>query len=419
MIILYKVSALLLFTMVTTCIYCQNGVFVSGSIDFGSVGRAYSFQQSETVLKRNWLGTEKDDADILYSPEINLRYHFLNHFGVSLNLKMTDKAAVFHDSRFINANDIPGVDYAGNKGKLVADSGNFNPNRNFISPNISFQYHILNDYNGCGPYFSYGIGYNQLLSKSTDFTLSYFHESTKELLELQMHYKKRYLSQYVEVGFTGFPGHISGASKSKLKTVTRGAVWSVGFRYTFAGTYMVANYQVSKNSTVQYTDKLTLGAGYFGLVVKVGGSVFGRKINSLHNEHFEKEKADEERLKEEREERSKETHERDVAIKQEIVVKSKEITISVWDHLKYDKDVITLELNGSTILEDYTLQRNKKTIKVVLDSETNTLVLYAISEGEETPCTVAVIVNDGFTDQQIILNSNLETSEALTIRLAE
>ena len=409
----------LLFLIFHSYTFSQNGLFLSGSIDFGSVGRAYSFQKNETVLKRNWLGTEKDDADILYSPELNLRYHFLNRFGASLNLKITDKAAVFHDSRFMNTNDIQGVDYAGNKGKLIADSGNFNPNRNFFSPNISFQYHLINDYNGCGPYISYGIGYNQILGSRRDFTSSYFHESSKELLELQMHYRKRYLSQYVEVGFIGFPGYISGANTSKLKTVTRGAVWNVGFRYTFAGTYMIANYEVSKYGTSQYTDRLTLGAGYFSVVVKVGGSIFGRKINSIHKKRYENEQIEEERIRKEREERVAENHSRDISVKQEIVVKSKVITISVWDHLKYDKDIIRLELNGKSILEDYTLQHSKKIITMTLDSQTNTLVLYAISEGEEKPCTVAVIIYDGFTKQQIILNSNMELSEAINIRLTE
>jgi hypothetical protein len=41
--------------------------------------------------------------------------------------------------------------------------------------------------------------------------------------------------------------------------------------------------------------------------------------------------------------------------------------------------------------------------------------LHAISEGKYSPCTAAIIIDDGHTKQEIIMDSNQATSEAIII----
>jgi hypothetical protein len=408
-----------LFFCMSSLAFSQNGLFLSGSIDIGGLGRSYQFEQDGAILKRTWLGTKKNDIGILYSPELNVSYRFANHFGISLNLKLTDKAAVFHDTRFVSANGVTGVDYKANRGRLVADSGNFNPNRNFIGPNFSAAYFFNKNQEEFGLYLMAGFGINRILGNKGNSILSYYHQPSDELLELQLNYKKVYPYGYVEIGYSNFLDHIIAFSKKGPKITTKGAVLGVGFRYTFAGQYMSADYRVMKNSILQYTDKITLGGSYFSVVIKAGGSIFGSKIDKHHKRVYNQSLERENLAKKEREERMEEMRSRDVSLKQEIVVHNPRITLSVWDDLKYDGDVITLDLNGTLLLEDYSLKLQKKTIELILDSETNALVLHAISEGKQKPCTVALLIDDGLTKQKIILNSNMKTSEAISIRLAK
>lgn len=399
-----------------TLIFSQNGFFLSGSIDFGSVGNSYSFAKNGTILKKDWIGTDSsDNVNLLFSPELNFDYFFKEKFGVSLNLKLNDKAAVFHDAKFLESNNIKGVEFKSNRGKLNSDSGNFNPNRNYLSPNISFQYHFIRDvyYLMGGPYIKYGLGYNYLLSKNNFSTLSYYHESSNEFLKLDLEHRKGYFYHFIELGFIGF----NSLSSYNSKKAAEGLVWDLGFRYTFARNYMFANYQVSKNDNILYTDRLYLGGSYFAVVLKVGGSILKKQYNTIHASQNEKSLFEKEKYKKENSDKIAEIHKRDTITKQEIIVSSKTIEISVWDHLKYDKDIILLELNGEIILFDYTLQKSKKTISINLDKKLNSLTLYALSEGQEVPCTVAVSVKDGKTEQQIIMNSTLNQSEVLKIRL--
>jgi hypothetical protein len=249
----------------------QSGWFLFGSLDFGVVGKGYTFEENGAILKRKWLGTSKDDSDLLFNPEMGLSYHFNRRFAVSFNLKLTNLSAVFHDERFMIANNIDGVDFEPNLGKLRADSGNFNPNRNYMTPNVSFKYILNNEKKASGPYLAYGIGLNYLLAPQLA-KLSYFHEPSNELLDLSLDYKKLYPSQYLELGYLVFSDNFPD-SKSKV----HGSMFDVSLRYTFAGTYFSGNYQVSQSGNRTYTDKVSMSANYFSVVMKIGGAVFNRK----------------------------------------------------------------------------------------------------------------------------------------------
>jgi len=251
----------------------QNGIFLFGSIDFGVIGKDYTFEENGAVLKRKWLGTEKDDSDLLFNPEIGLSYHFNRHLGISFNVKLTNLSSVFHDERFMIANNIDGVDFEPNLGKLRADSGNFNPNRNYLTPNFSLKYILNTAKRASGPYLAYGLGINYLLAPELA-ELSYFHQPSNELLHLSLDYKKLYPSHYFELGYLFFSDNFPDS-----KPVMHGSMFDVSFRYTLAGVYFSGNYQVSQNGTPIYSDAVSMRGNYFSVVLKIGGAICGRKLD--------------------------------------------------------------------------------------------------------------------------------------------
>jgi len=103
-----------------------------------------------------------------------------------------------------------------------------------------------------------------------------------------------------------------------------------------------------------------------------------------------------------------------------IKVKNKNLSITVYDHQRDDGDIISLNYNGNWLLEKYTLKNDKHKMDVFLDGQAavpNYLVLYAHNLGEISPNTVAIIVDDGVTKQQFVLNADMNTSDVIYFKL--
>ncbi len=103
-----------------------------------------------------------------------------------------------------------------------------------------------------------------------------------------------------------------------------------------------------------------------------------------------------------------------------IKVKNKTLSITVYDHQKDDGDIISLNYNGNWILEKYTIKNEQHKVDVFLDDDAavpNYLILYAHNLGEISPNTVAVIVDDGMSRQQFILNADMNTSDVIYFKL--
>lgn len=84
------------------------------------------------------------------------------------------------------------------------------------------------------------------------------------------------------------------------------------------------------------------------------------------------------------------------------------LTIKLWDKQIVDGDIVSLNLNGKWILENYNLTTHKQEVEITLEPGENNLVLYAISEGRRKSCTVAVIFDDGHKQVQLLLASDLK-----------
>lgn len=95
-------------------------------------------------------------------------------------------------------------------------------------------------------------------------------------------------------------------------------------------------------------------------------------------------------------------------------VKTEEFEIEIWDNSVYDHDVISLNINGDWILENYEVTKEKKKIKIKVKPNTNNyLILYAHNLGEISPNTAAVgLLVDGKL-QRLTVSSDLKQCGAL------
>ena len=107
---------------------------------------------------------------------------------------------------------------------------------------------------------------------------------------------------------------------------------------------------------------------------------------------------------------------RNISYKKELTFSTDKILIKIWDHGRQDGDIVSIYLNGYTIISKHLLTYHKKSIEIKLDpSKKNDLFLYAHNLGEFAPNTVSLEISDGKTSENIILNSDLKSCEAVMI----
>ena len=80
----------------------------------------------------------------------------------------------------------------------------------------------------------------------------------------------------------------------------------------------------------------------------------------------------------------------------ELYCSSPTITIELWDAKTIDGDIITLQQDGNTVLENYTLTAQHKQLTLSMgDKKTTTLSLIAVSEGSEPMNTARIKIISG------------------------
>jgi hypothetical protein len=111
---------------------------------------------------------------------------------------------------------------------------------------------------------------------------------------------------------------------------------------------------------------------------------------------------------------------RSISYTKELVVETENITISLWDHGRQDGDIVSIYLNGEQVVSKHTLTYKKKVYEVKLDNtKPNDLFLYAHNLGRFAPNTVSMEISDGSTSENIILNSDLKSCEAVLINVKQ
>ena len=107
---------------------------------------------------------------------------------------------------------------------------------------------------------------------------------------------------------------------------------------------------------------------------------------------------------------------RTVKVDRVLKVRSDNIRIKVWDNGIVDGDILTLFLNGQQILHKYRVNKRRWSIPVDIIRGENLLILHAEDLGDISPNTVAVAIDDGISEQVIVLSSNLRESGAILIQ---
>lgn len=111
----------------------------------------------------------------------------------------------------------------------------------------------------------------------------------------------------------------------------------------------------------------------------------------------------------------------DRAVKEEgklIKTNKKVFEVELFDHMVQDGDLLSVNFNGDWILEEYSLEKKSKKLRLELNPNgKNFLILYAASVGQRPPNTMAVkYINIREEEVQIILKSDLKTSEMIEIK---
>lgn len=107
---------------------------------------------------------------------------------------------------------------------------------------------------------------------------------------------------------------------------------------------------------------------------------------------------------------------RKISYTEELSFDSENITIKIWDHGRQDGDIVSIYLNGSPVVSKHYLTYYKREFKVKLKpNKSNDLFLYAHNLGDAPPNTVSVEISDGTKSENLILNSDLQSCEAVMI----
>jgi len=107
---------------------------------------------------------------------------------------------------------------------------------------------------------------------------------------------------------------------------------------------------------------------------------------------------------------------RKISYTKEFEFDSEDIIVKIWDHGRQDGDIVSIYLNGVAVVSKYFLTYWKKEFKIKLDpKKSNDLFLYAHNLGQSPPNTVSVEISDGKKSENIILNSDLQSCEAVLI----
>lgn len=111
---------------------------------------------------------------------------------------------------------------------------------------------------------------------------------------------------------------------------------------------------------------------------------------------------------------------RKITYQKELLVDNEIITISLFDHGRADGDIVSIYLNGEQIVAKHILTYKKKSFDVKLNlNKSNDLFLYAHNLGNFPPNTVSMEIKDGSNSENIILNSDLSSCEAVLINVKQ
>jgi hypothetical protein len=104
---------------------------------------------------------------------------------------------------------------------------------------------------------------------------------------------------------------------------------------------------------------------------------------------------------------------REVQVIKEYSMDRKTLQLEIWDNDQVDGDIVSIMLNNRWILRGVKVTKTKQKLEIPLGEGNNTLVLHADNLGTAPPNTAAVSFWDSEGLQTIILNSDMDNSQAI------
>ncbi|GAB4422079.1 MAG: hypothetical protein OHK0039_37840 [Bacteroidia bacterium] len=100
-----------------------------------------------------------------------------------------------------------------------------------------------------------------------------------------------------------------------------------------------------------------------------------------------------------------------------VVVSRPQGTLYIWDNAAEDRDTISVNVNGTWLLQEYGLKNEKLVLEYTFRPGDNYIVLFAHNLGGVPPNTAAITVDDGVRRQTMELRSTLRNCGTLRVRL--
>jgi len=362
----------------------QQSLNVRAGFDVTGLGFGYHFAQGGSVLKQGGVGYYEDIA-------------------VEAGFAFTEYDLGVHDVQYLNRNGNSPSNYKANA--KPGQPGYLGAFRDYLGPQFSIYQHIPIG-QGFYVYFTEGARLNYI-TRSLPYVNSYSSGTETETLITQ--FKPFFVSGYVETGINYY-------SEYNVNLY-------FGLKYVYADAMMQGNYtDIATNGTVINTDHVSASGSYLAFTFNIGGCFWQKQKPVKHKKvHFSNNTYPQGKSL------PKTTPpvvnnntfvppaERNIKVANTLQVHAKQISIEVWDHETVDGDVLSLDLNGTSILNSYSLTQNKKVVTVTLNPGQNSLVMTAVNQGKYKPCTAAILIDDGKTKQTYILDADFATSGSLVI----
>jgi hypothetical protein len=98
-----------------------------------------------------------------------------------------------------------------------------------------------------------------------------------------------------------------------------------------------------------------------------------------------------------------------------VFVQHKKVTLLIYDAGKVDDDRVSISVNGELVLEDYSIEREKKELEIVLQEGKSVIEVTALNEGTKPPNTVKVEIID--ESRKISIRTSLKKGEKASLTL--
>ncbi len=103
--------------------------------------------------------------------------------------------------------------------------------------------------------------------------------------------------------------------------------------------------------------------------------------------------------------------------KNAVKVKSKTVTVKIWDDQQEDGDIVSVFLNDARIKNEISVKKSEHIFTIELKEGVNTFKLLAHNEGKNPPNTAAILIDDGNEEYKRVLSSKKDEFAELKIVL--